>query len=238
MSLKCLLVDDEPRAHVVLKTYIDKVPDLEVVYSTTSSVEAFSYLQSHPVDLLFLDIEMPELTGLELLEALQNPPRVIITSAHSEFALDSYNFNVLDYLLKPIPFNRFLRAVNKVLQQPSSTKSESSAEETGPSPAKDHFFVKEDGVSKRVGYADVLYVNSFGNYVRIYTTSGKHMVADTMKHLEEALPAEQFQRIHKSYIINLSRVDQAHGKMVVINGQELPVGNAYRQGLLEKLTND
>ena len=114
MTLKCLIVDDEPRAHVVLKSYIDKVAGLEVAHSTTSSVEAFSYLQSNAVDLLFLDIEMPELTGLELLEALQNPPRVIITSAHSEFALDSYNFNVLDYLLKPIPFNRFLRAVNKV----------------------------------------------------------------------------------------------------------------------------
>lgn len=231
MTLKCLLVDDEPRAHVVLKSYIDKVAGLEVAYSTTSSVEAFSYLQSNSVDLLFLDIEMPELTGLELLEALQKPPQVIITSAHSEFALDSYNFNVLDYLLKPIPFNRFLRAVNKVLRQPPSP--EVNAQE-GSSP-KDHFFVKEDGVSKRIDYADLLYVNSFGNYVRLYTTGGKHMVADTMKNLEDTLPANRFQRIHKSYLINLSKIDRAHGKMVVINGQELPVGNAYRQGLLERL---
>ncbi len=231
MTLKCLLVDDEPRAHVVLKNYIGKVAELEVLHSTTSSVEAFSYLQSHSVDLLFLDIEMPELTGLELLEALQNPPRVIITSAHSEFALDSYNFNVIDYLLKPIPFNRFLRAVNKVLQQnqPERTEEEPAA------PAKDHFFIKEDGISKRLAYADILYVNSFGNYVRIYTTEGKHMVADTMKHLEDTLPTEHFQRIHKSYLINLSKVEQAHGKLVFINGQELPVGNAYKQGLLERL---
>ncbi len=231
MTLKCLIVDDEPRAHVVLKSYIDKVAGLEVVHSTTSSVEAFSYLQSNAVDLLFLDIEMPELTGLELLDALQNPPRVIITSAHSEFALDSYNFNVLDYLLKPIPFNRFLRAVNKVLQLPSSTKS--TAESV--SSSKDHFFVKEDGLNKRIDYADLLYVNSFGNYVRLYTTGGKHMVADTMKNLEETLPADRFQRIHKSYLINLSKVDRAHGKMVVIGNQELPVGNAYRQGLLDRL---
>lgn len=231
MTLKCLLVDDEPRAHVVLKSYIDKVAGLEVAHSTTSSVEAFSYLQSNSVDLLFLDIEMPELTGLELLEALQNPPKVIITSAHSEFALDSYNFNVLDYLLKPIPFNRFLRAVNKVLRQPPSP--ETTAEVT--SSPKDHFFVKEDGVSKRIDYADLLYVNSFGNYVRLYTAEGKHMVADTMKNLEDTLPADRFQRIHKSYLINLSKVDRAHGKMVVIGGQELPVGNAYRQGLLERL---
>lgn len=231
MTLKCLLVDDEPRAHVVLKNYIDKVAGLEVAHSTTSSVEAFSYLQSNTVDLVFLDIEMPELTGLELLEALQHPPRVIITSAHSEFALDSYNFNVLDYLLKPIPFNRFLRAVNKVLQQPSSAELTAEAN----APAKDHFFVKEDGVNKRIDYADLLYVNSFGNYVRLYTTTGKHMVADTMKNLEDTLPADRFQRIHKSYLINLSKVDRAHGKMVAIGGQELPVGNAYRQGLLEKL---
>ena len=231
MTLKCLLVDDEPRAHVVLKSYIDKVAGLEVVHSTTSSVEAFSYLQNNPVDLLFLDIEMPELTGLELLEALQNPPKVIITSAHSEFALDSYNFNVLDYLLKPIPFNRFLRAVNKVLQLPSS--AEPTAEVA--SSSKDHFFVKEDGVSKRIDYADLLYVNSFGNYVRLYTTTGKHLVADTMKNLEDTLPSDRFLRIHKSYLINLGKVDRAHGKMVVIGGQELPVGNAYRQGLLERL---
>ena len=235
MSLKCLLVDDEPRAHVVLKNYISKIADLEVMHSTTSSVEAFSYLQNHSVDLLFLDIEMPELTGLELLEALQNPPQVIITSAHSEFALDSYNFNVVDYLLKPIPFNRFLRAVNKILQQHPNTQAATPTEEANTPSAKNHFFIKEDGISKRIDYAEVLYVNSFGNYVRIYTTTGKHMVADTMKHMEDTLPAEQFQRIHKSYIINLSRVDQAHSKMVFINGQELPVGNAYRQGLLEKL---
>lgn len=231
MTLKCLLVDDEPRAHVVLKSYIDKVAGLEVVHSTTSSVEAFSYLQSNPVDLLFLDIEMPELTGLELLEALQNPPKVIITSAHSEFALDSYNFNVLDYLLKPIPFNRFLRAVNKVLRPPPSPEMTA---EVALLP-KDHFFVKEDGVNKRIDYADLLYVNSFGNYVRLYTAEGKHLVADTMKNLEDTLPSDRFQRIHKSYLINLSKVDRAHGKMVVIGGQELPVGNAYRQGLLERL---
>ena len=231
MTLKCLIVDDEPRAHVVLKNYIDKVTGLEVAYSTTSSVEAFSYLQSNAVDLLFLDIEMPELTGLELLDALQNPPRVIITSAHSEFALDSYNFNVLDYLLKPIPFNRFLRAVNKVLQLPSS--AESTADSV--SSSKDHFFVKEDGLNKRIDYADLLYVNSFGNYVRLYTTGGKHMVADTMKNLEDTLPSDRFLRIHKSYLINLSKVDRAHGKMVVIGNQELPVGNAYRQGLLDRL---
>jgi len=236
MILKCLLVDDEPRAHVVLKNYIEKVPDLEVVYSTTSSVEAFSYLQKNSVDLVFLDIEMPELTGLELLEALQNPPRVIITSAHSEFAVDSYNFNVVDYLLKPIPFNRFLKSVNKVLQQflPSPPVAEDVATDA---PAPDHFFVKEDGLNKRIDYANLLYVNSFGNYVRIYTTEGKHMVADTMKHMEETLPSDQFQRIHKSYIINLSKVDHAHGKMVTINEQELPIGNAYRQQLLEKLGN-
>ncbi len=231
-ALKCLLVDDEPRAHVVLKNYITKVADLEVAHSTTSSVEAFSYLQNNSVDLLFLDIEMPELTGLELLEALQNPPEVIITSAHSEFALDSYNFNVADYLLKPIPFNRFLRAVNKVLGNRRPAEPEPA--EAG-APAKDHFFIKEDGLSKRIDYADVRYVNSFGNYVRIYTTAGKHMVADTMKHLEETLPTDRFLRIHKSYIINLGQVDQAHGKQVMIAGQELPVGNAYRQGLLERL---
>ena len=235
MILKCLLVDDEPRAHVVLKNYIEKVPDLEVAHSTTSSVEAFSYLQKNSVDLVFLDIEMPELTGLELLEALQNPPKVIITSAHSEFAVDSYNFSVVDYLLKPIPFNRFLKSVNKVLQLYSPSAAAEGVETTAPAP--DHFFIKEDGLNKRIDYDNLLYVNSFGNYVRIYTTEGKHMVADTMKHMEETLPNERFLRIHKSYIINLSKVDQAHGKMVTINGQELPVGNAYKQQLLERLGN-
>ena len=234
MTLKCLLVDDEPRAHVVLKSYIDKVPDLEVIHSTTSSVEAFSYLQNHPVDLLFLDIEMPELTGLELLEALQKRPQVIIVSAHSEFALDSYNFDVVDYLLKPIPFGRFLKAINKVLQihRPADT---ATAEAEPEEATRDYFFIKEDGVNKRIDYDDVLYVNSFGNYVRIYTTGGKHMVADTMKNMEDTLPSSRFQRIHKSYLISLDKIDKVHAKMVFINGQELPVGNAYRQGLLDRL---
>ena len=235
MTLKCLLVDDEPRAHVVLKSYIEKVADLEVVHSTTSSVEAFGYLQHNSVDLLFLDIEMPELTGLELLEALQRPPRVIITSAHSEFALDSYNFDVVDYLLKPIPFNRFLRAVNKVLLQHRPTDT-LIPQEPKP-PAKDHFFVKEDGISRRIDYDQLLYVNSFGNYVRIYTIEGKHMVADTMKHMEDTLPSGQFHRIHKSYLVNLSKIEKVQGKRVFINGQELPIGNAYRQGLIERLEN-
>ena len=233
MTLQCLLVDDEPRAHVVLKSHIDKIKELEVIHSTTSSVEAFSYLQSHAVDLLFLDIEMPELSGLELLDALQNPPKVIITSAHSEFALDSYNFDVVDYLLKPIPFSRFLKAVQKVIQQTKG--SEETVAEEADAPAKDHFFIKEDGVNKRIDFDKILYVNSYGNYLKIFTTEDKYMIAETMKHIEDTLPAHQFQRIHKSYLVSLSKIEKVQGRVVYISQQEIPVGNAYRQSLMEKL---
>jgi DNA-binding LytR/AlgR family response regulator len=233
MKVRCLLVDDEARAHVVLKNYIGKISSLELVYATRQSVDAFNYLQLNQVDLLLLDVEMPELSGLELLAALDNPPKVIITSAHSEFALESYNFEVTDYLLKPIPFQRFLKAVNRVIRQ---LQQEEVSEEEAAGPERPaHLFVKEHGVNHKVAFEDILYVNSYGNYVRIFTAERHYLLAETMKNMDELLPDKDFIRVHKSYLVSIPHISKYQSKSLEVGGQKIPVGNIYRQALNQRL---
>ena len=234
MKVKCLIVDDEERAHVVLKNYLQKISSLELTYATRDPVDAFNYLQENEIDLLLLDIEMPELSGLDLLSALEDPPKVIVTSAHSEFALESYNFEVVDYLLKPIPFNRFLKAVNRVLKL-LQNESDSGPAETEKEPTDQYIFVKEDGINHKVMLEDIVYVSSYGNYVRIHTAKKMYLMAETMKNMDQQLPERDFIRVHKSYIVQLSKVEKYQSKSLQVGGQEIPIGNIYRQTVSQRM---
>jgi DNA-binding LytR/AlgR family response regulator len=230
MPLKCLTIDDEPLAHTILESYIGQVSSLQLVGKCYNAVEAINFLHQNPVELIFLDIQMPMLTGLEMLKTLENAPAVILTTAYSEFALESYDFGVSDYLLKPIRFERFLKAVNKIIQREKEPKT---IEPTA-LPTDAHILVKHEGVMHRIAFADILYVEGYGNFVKIHVADKYILVAETMADIQTRLPT--FLRIHKSYLLNINALDKIEGNRIFLkNNKELPLGNSFKQAVLEKL---
>lgn len=229
--LKCLAVDDEPHALELLGLYIEKTPFLERVKATTSPLEAMEWLQKEEIGLLFLDIQMDELTGLQLLEVAAPACPVILTTAYSEYALESYEHQACDYLLKPYSFSRFLKAANRARgwKQPSPTPSEEASALAG------HIFIKGDAKHKyhRLHLGRIYYIEGLRNYVQFIGEDGRIVSLQNLKSLEEELPARQFVRIHKSYIVNLGHVQEVDGNSVLVNGRRLPVGESYRRRFFE-----
>ena len=233
MELKCLIVDDEVLAQDVIEKYISNIPTLKLVGKCDNAVETISFLHNNSVDLLFLDLNMPELSGLEMLKTLTNPPKVILTTAYSEYALESYEYGVVDYLLKPIKLERFIKDVNKVVEQ----YSENTVRED--IPEKQHsqtIFIKEDQVTYQVNLNDILFVEAYGNYLKIHTKEKVFVTRDTMHDIEKRLSVELFLRIHKSFIISLSKIESISGNRVYIHKTEVPVGEMYKMALKQKIS--
>jgi two-component system, LytTR family, response regulator len=226
--INCLIVDDEVMAHQVLKSHLAKLERAKLVGNCYTGTEAYNFLLHNPVDVVFLDINMPELNGLDLIRSLPNPPAVVLTTAYSEFALESYDLNVVDYLLKPIGFPRFLLAFNKVLARLSN-----------PAPVPDvptHRTVKADGMPHHIALADLLYVEGLGNYVKLHLPGRMLVVLETMQHWEDTLPTQQFCRIHKSFLVNLARIDRVEAEVLWLKtGQSLPLGRKYAALLADRL---
>lgn len=237
MNFTCLIVDDEPLAHKILENYIGKLDNLMVAHNCYSAIETINYLHQHTVDILFLDINMPELTGLEMLQTLENAPAVILTTAYSEFALEGYEFGVIDYLLKPIRFNRFLKAVNRFFaNQPSSSSTEKPASSLAiAATLPTSFFVKVDGVQHKVAVAAIQYVEAYGNFVKIHLPTKQLLTAATMTSMLEKLHPHGFLRIHKSFIASSQKIEKVEGNRVLIAGQKIPIGAAYKQMVLAKI---
>lgn len=235
MTLKCLIVDDEPPAHKILENYIGRLSSLSLAGNCYNAIEALNFLHEKQVDVLFLDINMPELSGLEMLGTLQNPPLVILTTAYSEYALESYEFGVLDYLLKPVSFNRFLKTINKILaiKQPASFPEVLEKEE--PVPKQNFFFVKADGVQHKIHFTDVNYLESKGNFVQIHRDKSRLLASDTLSKMEEKLSDYGFLRVHRSYIINIQKVKSIQGNLIQIGKDNIPIGNSYRQVVLSRI---
>jgi DNA-binding LytR/AlgR family response regulator len=232
LPLCCLVVDDEAPAHAILQNYIGQLVVLKFVASAFNAIEATNLLHREKIDLVFLDINMPRMTGLEMLESLARPPKVILTTAYSEFALKSYDHGVVDYLLKPIAFPRFLKAINKIVEVQTE---ENPIAEVLPA-ATDHIWIKTDAGLHRVDFQDITYLQSIGNYVRITLRDGQsHLTLMTTKELEKQLPAAAFARIHKSYIICLSSLTRVDGGRVFLGKTELPIGAMFRKDFLRKL---
>jgi len=232
--INCIIVDDEPLALDVLETYIDKIPNLNLVQRCNNAIEALKVLQNESVDLIFLDIQMPQLTGIEFLKSLKNPPQVVFTTAFQNYALDGFELNVTDYLLKPISFDRFVTAVNKVVGQMPSESLEPEELATG----KDFFFVKSDKKLVKVKYEDINYIEGLKDYVIIRMTNNTRIVTlQTMKSLEAKLPSNLFKRIHRSYIVALDKIAAVIGNMVEIDKKHIPIGKNYRDELL-KIVNE
>lgn len=226
-KIKVLIVDDEPRAHAILENYIARTPELELAGNCYNAIEAQDFLKTNPVHLVFLDITMPEVDGFGFLKMLEKQPLVIFTTAHSEFALESYDYNAVDYLKKPIPFERFAKAINKLTEWVEKGISFE--------PLKDILDLKIDGSIRSVPFDHILYVQSLGNYVKI-VTEGKVLVTQiTTSELEESLPRSQFLRIHKSYIVNKSKIDKMMDDELVIKGNTLPIGKTFKKYVKELL---
>lgn len=227
MSISCVIVDDEPLARSLLKDYVSKIPSLKLVDVCSSPLAAMEVLKANTVDLLFLDIQMPEITGISLLKILKKRPLVVLTTAYSEYALESYELDVVDYLLKPITFQRFLQAVDKVssrLQQPPAP-----VEKVAPSPAQPFIFVKDGTKLVKVNWEDILYIEGLKDYVTIHTRQQKIISLQRLKTLEEQLPSEQFIRIHNSFIVALSAIDSVQKNEVHIGQAALPISDSYKK---------
>jgi len=234
--MKCLVVDDEPLAQQVIEDFVRRVPFLEFAGKCSSAMEAIEIMQQMPVDLLFLDINMPVLTGMDLMASLPFKPLFILTTAYSEYALESYALNATDYLLKPIPFERFLTAVNKAfeiytLRNQVKTSHAGNQEEAFSS----HIFVRADYQTVRINLDDIQYIEGLKDYVKIHLAGRKSvMTLQTMKNMVELLPRQQFIRIHKSFIINLNRINAIERNRVIIEDNRIPVGDGYKDEFLKK----
>ena len=242
--MKCLIVDDEPLARNLLSQYAAKVPTLELVGTCSNPLEALELLRQTPVDILFLDVQMPEITGITLLKVLQKKPYVILTTAYSEYALEGYELDVMDYLLKPITFERFLKAVEKAAQRlnaaPQAPPPEKEAPETpkpaaAPEAAPNFIFVKDGTKMVKVRLSDIQYVEGLKDYVVLHTPQQRIVTLQRLKNLEQQLPAGQFARIHNSYIVALAWIDAVHKEKVQIGKVLLPVSDTYQKAFRELL---
>ncbi|RZM30433.1 MAG: response regulator transcription factor [Pedobacter sp.] len=241
--IRCIAVDDEAYASEIIATYIKRISTLELVGTTTNPFEALTLIQEGKVDLVFLDIQMPELTGLQFLKICGNKCKVVLTTAYPEYALDGFDLDVVDYLLKPIPFDRFYKAVGKVQSLlepavsnnvPTTIAAQSLEKATDPAPAKptaDYMFIKGESKNKflKVNYEDILYVEGLKNYISVYTAAQRMVTYQSLRDLETQLPQPPFYRVHKSYIVALDKIRMVDGNMIYIADQSIPIGETYRE---------
>ncbi|MEJ8803244.1 LytR/AlgR family response regulator transcription factor [Pontibacter sp. H249] len=228
--IRCVVVDDEPMALEVLEDYIRMAPNLTLQQSFSNSLEALAYLQSNEVDLLFLDINMPDLSGIQLLKAVSKPPLVVFTTAYSEYAVKSYELDAVDYLLKPIEFDRFMKAVNKAaeqLQSKSGVVANGATAKDEASVAKDYIFIKSGYQLIKIKLDAILYVEADKNYVSFVTPEKKILALMPLSEVMQMLPPEAFYRIHKSYIVALQHIEAIDRQHVNLHKQQLPIGKTY-----------
>ena len=235
--MKCAIVDDEFLAIQLLTAHVGKLPQLELVGAFQRATDVLPLVMKAEVDLLFLDIQMPELTGIELIKSLTTKPLIVLTTAYSEYALAGYELDISDYLLKPITFERFVKSVNKVheLWQLKQTPKTAQIVEIPTEKAKDYLMVKADGRLVRVFFDDILYVEGLKEYVSIYTLTQRIITLDRMGNLENVLPPTRFVRCHKSYIAALSKITAIDGNQLEINKKLIPIGLSYKEEVMRRL---
>jgi two-component system LytT family response regulator len=231
--IRCMIVDDEPPAREVLRRYIEDVPHLKLVAECGNAIQAFTFLQHSDVALIFLDIRMPQLNGTDFLKTIKHPPKVIFTTAYPEYALQGYELDAIDYLLKPIPFERFLKAVNKAFQQVSIRPDTSMTLEEKKSDPFVYFRVDRKMV--KIMLQDILYIESMKDYIRIFTTQGTIITKQSISAVEAMLPEHHFLRTHRSYIISLDKIRSYTAELIEVEKAEIPIGKLYRNTVLKVL---
>jgi DNA-binding LytR/AlgR family response regulator len=230
MILQCMIIDDEPLARKGLKEYMADTGFLQLAGEYENAVKASGALAAEKPDLLFLDIQMPKMNGVDFLRSLPHPPMVIFTTAHSEYALQAFELNVIDYLVKPVSFDRFLKAVMKARDFAGYRSAKSASE--------NYFFIKCDNKIEKVAFADILYIEALQNYVAVYTPQRKLITYLTFKAIEDYLPEEQFIKVHKSYIVSVSKIDSIDGQDVFIGQQQVPISRGLKEEVMKRVLNN
>lgn len=225
---KCMIVDDEPVALRIIKQHLARLNNYEVAKTSTDSLEAFQYLTGHSIDLLLLDIEMPELNGIQLFKTLQDPPALILVTAHRDYAVEGFELNAIDYLMKPVSFPRFVKALDRFEEVQAKRAAES--ENTG-----DYIFVTVDRKKKKINLSDIIYVESLKDYIRIYTEDEQIITKETTGEFEQRLPSESFLRIHRSFIVKVDKIKTVSHDEITLEDQSLPVGRSYKAQVMEQL---
>lgn len=224
--MDCIIVDDDKTSILALSKCIEMTNHVKLKETFTNGFEALKFLEGNKIDLIFLDVEMPELDGIELLKSLENKPSVIMVSSKTDYAFEGFKNDVDDYIQKPVEFHRFYRSIEKVLAKQGNVTRGSKDE---------HIFVKSDSILVRVNLKDINYIEAMGDYVRIFTQNQKHMVLSTMKAFEEKLPSDQFLRVHKSFIVNLDKVNAINGFSIMFENKLIPISKSHKPILLEKV---
>ncbi len=232
MKLRCVIVDDEPLSIEVMEGYLKKIPNIEVVATFNDAISVMSILSEQDIDFLFLDIEMPKLSGIDFLRSITNPPMVIITSANKNYALDGYELNVVDYLLKPITLERVIRAVNKIIEKKSKKRMKPTREES-----TDYIFLKENKKMIRLVLSDIQYIESIKDYVKVVTENKTVVTKQNLSHFEQILDPSEFVRVHRSFIVAIRHIDAFTSASVEIGKLEIPIGRLYKDEALKRLGN-
>jgi len=228
-SLRTLVVDDAPTAQEVLGQYVKRHAGLELVDTCGDAIEATNVLRTADVDLLLLDVEMPEMSGIELVKSMDDPPAVVLVTGSEDYAVEAFELAAVDYLVKPVRYARFVKAVTRVEEQLSDGESSSSASTTNT------IFLREDGDLVRVDFSDILFVEAKGDYMLVRTESDRHMIHATMKEIEERFPSKAFVRVHRSYLVRIDRIGKIEDDMLFLDGREVPIGPTYRDALLARI---
>lgn len=227
--MKCVILDDEPLAVELITSYINDTENLHLVFSSTNAYEAIQYMQKNEVDIIFLDMQMPELTGIQVLKIIGTGYKVIFTTAYTDYALDGYEYNITDYLLKPISFERFTKAIEKINQNNVSTQQKNIV-------AEDNFiFIKSDSKMIKINLTDILFIEGLKDYLSIQTSTEKLITLQNLKTFEQHLNPQQFMRVHKSYIVSLNKIDTIERNRIFIGEHVIPVGDTYRDAFLKRI---
>lgn len=232
MEIKALIIDDEPLAQNIIEQFARKIPSLVIAGKCNDAISAHQWLQNHHADLIFLDINMPKLSGISFLKSLKEAPMVIFTTAYSEYALEGFELNAVDYLKKPFSFDRFCKAFFKA-EEILNLKLAASKEEQSEGNKKDYFFLKANKKAYKINFNEVCFIEGLGDYIQVHLDNQKIVANLSMKRILEILPESKFYRIHKSYIISLEKIELVEGNMVMICKKRLPIGNSYRQQFLD-----
>lgn len=232
-TIRCLVVDDEPPAREIIRRYINEVPTLEFAGECANAIQAFSVLQQRTVDLMFLDIRMPQLNGNDFLKTLKNPPKTIFTTAFPDYALEGYELDIVDYLLKPIPFDRFLKAVNKAYQQ--ALPRNESIPVTEEKKSDSFVYFRADRKMIKVMLQDIFYIESMKDYIKIFTANGMIITKQSISSVEAMLPEKEFIRSHRSYIVSLRHIKSFTSELIELNNTEIPIGKLFRNEVIKTL---
>lgn len=229
-TMRCIIVDDNVMARMAMKKLTDQVKDISVVAECENAMEAYNIISKEPVDLLLLDIEMPGMSGIELIKNLgRKSPFIIFTTAKTNYAVDAFELNVVDYLVKPIELPRFLKAIDRVKEAVESEREQIEVKD------KEFVFIRDSGILKRINADEILYLEAMGDYVKVFTPQKFHIVHATLKSIEDKLPSLKFMRVHRSYIVALNKIDYIEEGVISINGTAIPVADAYRTALNSRL---